>query len=168
MLTLRSIPDTDLDAFFHMLNDPTLAVNTGSIPYPITRAWAQERLDKKRAMEVAGTAQDWGLYDGETLVGNAGWFTAETGGREIGYAIHRDHRGKGYATQAARLVVERIRSDGYRDKIYAGYFKDNPASGRVLEKLGFEFLTETLGEAAARTEPSPSIEMVLQAEVTIS
>lgn len=166
MLRLKSIPDADLDAFFYMLNDPTLAVYTGSIPHPITKEWAQGRLDEKRAKEAEGTVEDWGLYDDEELVGTAGWFTTETGRRAIGYAIHRDHRGKGFATRAARLVIERMRSGGFSGKIYADYFKDNPASGRVLEKLGFEFLIETLGEAAARKGLSPSIEMVLPAEKT--
>lgn len=59
-------------------------------------------------------------------------------GVELGYWIARPYWGLGFATEAARAVVD-FADHGLRlPQIVAGHFADNPASARVLEKLGFE------------------------------
>lgn len=148
-LTLKPVPDEHLHEFFDLLNDQSLAVHTGSIPHPITLEWTEERLAKKRAAEAQGTAMDRGLYLNDTLVGNAGWFK-ENDQLEIAYAIHRDYRGKGLATQAGTLVLELLEDIGFADPVYATYFSDNESSGRVLEKLGFRRIGTVIGTGAAR------------------
>ena len=155
-LTLKPVPDEDLEAFYLLMADPTLSINTGTIPGSITREWAQERLIERRQEEVDGTRADRGLYNGDTLVGIAGWFLNEREEMEIGYAIHKDHRGKGLATKAAGMVVEMIRDSGFAGPIYAQYFKDNAPSGRVLEKLGFIQVRSTEGISAARGGSAPA------------
>lgn len=55
---------------------------------------------------------------------------------EIGYWIARPHWGQGYATEAGRAVIEIARTLGYV-RLYGSHFLDNPASGKVLAKLGF-------------------------------
>jgi RimJ/RimL family protein N-acetyltransferase len=55
---------------------------------------------------------------------------------ELGYWIARTHWGNGYATEAGRAALEIARALG-RTRVLAGHFVDNPASGRVLRKLGF-------------------------------
>ena len=55
---------------------------------------------------------------------------------EFGYWIARSHWGHGYATEAGRAVSEIARSLGHR-RLDAGHYIDNPASGRVLRKIGF-------------------------------
>jgi RimJ/RimL family protein N-acetyltransferase len=55
---------------------------------------------------------------------------------ELDYWIARPCWGLGFATEAGQAVVGMAR-DGLRIKLRSGHFPDNPASGRVLEKLGF-------------------------------
>ena len=55
---------------------------------------------------------------------------------EMGYWIARPFWGQGYATEAGEAVLRIARTLGYRE-VVASHFADNPASGRVLEKLGF-------------------------------
>ena len=62
---------------------------------------------------------------------------------ELGYWIARPHWGQGYASEAGRAVLEIARTLGHR-RVVASHFLDNPASGRVLEKLGFEPTGRTL------------------------
>lgn len=57
-------------------------------------------------------------------------------GPELGYWIAREHWGRGYATEAGYAILEIARMLGHR-RIIASHFLDNPASGRVLRKLGF-------------------------------
>lgn len=72
---------------------------------------------------------------GVGVIGSAGLGDHE-GAPELGYWIAREHWGQGYATEAARAVLRIARTLGHR-RIMAGHFTDNPASGRVLAKLGF-------------------------------
>lgn len=58
------------------------------------------------------------------------------GEAELGYWIARAHWGRGYATEAADAVLAIARALGHR-RLVAGHFTDNPASGKVLRKLGF-------------------------------
>lgn len=58
------------------------------------------------------------------------------GAVDLGYWIAREHWGKGYASEAGRAVLQIARVLGHRE-LSASHFIDNPASGRVLRKLGF-------------------------------
>jgi len=72
---------------------------------------------------------------GAGVIGSAG-LGEHQGEAELGYWIARAHWGRGYATEAARGVLEVARMLGHR-RVVAGHFADNPASGKVLRKLGF-------------------------------
>ena len=72
---------------------------------------------------------------GAPIIGGIG-FRREGDGLELGYWVARDHWGRGYATEAGRAALEVARALGHR-RIDAGHYLDNPASGRVLRKLGF-------------------------------
>lgn len=55
---------------------------------------------------------------------------------EIIYWIGKMYWGNGYATQAARATLEYGFNKLYLHRIYARYLARNPASGRVLKKIG--------------------------------
>ena len=57
---------------------------------------------------------------------------------EIGYWIHPDEWGNGYATDAVRCLCEYAFNELRLNKVYAKVFQTNNASCRVLEKVGFE------------------------------
>lgn len=69
------------------------------------------------------------------IVGSVG-LTQSADGVDLGYWIARDHWGRGFATEAARAVLRLARTLGHR-RIRGFHFEDNPASGRVLRKVGF-------------------------------
>jgi RimJ/RimL family protein N-acetyltransferase len=71
------------------------------------------------------------------LVGTIGIGRRPDGERELGYFIARRFWSRGYATEAGRAMIGFARDSLRLPKLNAGYFLDNPASGRVLEKLGF-------------------------------
>ena len=61
---------------------------------------------------------------------------------ELGYWIGRPYWGLGFATEAGRAVIEIAKAIGHR-KLHASHFTDNPASGKVLRKLGFQSTGKT-------------------------
>jgi len=83
--------------------------------------------------DTLGTAQ-------ETAVGEIGFFVPNRSPAlhcfEIGYSVHPDHRRQGHATQAARLLVNRLFSAHTVHRVQAHCRVDNMASQRVLENAG--------------------------------
>ncbi len=59
------------------------------------------------------------------------------GSAELGYWIMRPYWGLGFATEASRAVVHIAKAIGHKT-LTASHFSDNPASGNVLRKLGFQ------------------------------
>jgi len=57
---------------------------------------------------------------------------------EIGYGISEPNHGKGIATAAVRLLVNRIFTESKLRRLIAYVHEENQASRRVLEKLGFQ------------------------------
>lgn len=56
---------------------------------------------------------------------------------EVGYWVARPYWNRGICTEALRLLIDYcFREKGFRT-LWADYFPDNPASGKVMEKCGF-------------------------------
>ena len=74
---------------------------------------------------------------GAPVIGGCGYGPRDDSDElELGYWIARSHWGRGFATEAARAVCGLARAVGI-GRLGAGHFADNPASGRVLRKVGF-------------------------------
>ncbi|SHM73070.1 GNAT family N-acetyltransferase [Ruminococcus flavefaciens] len=58
------------------------------------------------------------------------------GSGHIGYYIAPKYRGKGYATEGLRLLIEEARKTITEDEIYLRVRKSNPASLKVMQKNG--------------------------------
>ena len=55
----------------------------------------------------------------------------------MGYWIARPFWGRGFASEACTALIDIARTLGL-SRLEASHFIDNPASARVLDKLGFE------------------------------
>jgi RimJ/RimL family protein N-acetyltransferase len=64
------------------------------------------------------------------------WTSREHGLGEIGFVLHPDHHGRGYAAEAARPLLEFGFAEVGLHRIIARLEARNAASARVLEKLG--------------------------------
>lgn len=71
------------------------------------------------------------------LIGGIGLRREAHGDHELGYWLAYDAWGRGYATEAGRAVIDVARHALGLRRIVAHHHVDNPASGRVLHKLGF-------------------------------
>ena len=71
---------------------------------------------------------------------------------EIGYWIRSDHAGRGYATEAAAILVEAAWGIASIERIVIRHALANGASGRVAEKLGFGEIDRVAVEVMAEGE----------------
>lgn len=84
--------------------------------------------------------------DPRIVVGSAGFIAPPDNGTiELGYGIHADHRGAGSATEAATALVRWGRACPSVRRVIAECDESNPASIRVLEKVGMRRLHTRAG-----------------------
>ncbi|WP_343345668.1 GNAT family N-acetyltransferase [Sphingomicrobium sp. XHP0239] len=133
-LLLRPGWAEDAEAVAAAIADKGIVRNLASAPWPYGIDDAREHLARMAAASLpvmlVTTRAD------ARIVGILGFDRMADGSIDMGYWIARSHWGKGYATEAGRAGLEIMRTLGHR-RIEAGHFIDNPASGRVLRKLGF-------------------------------
>lgn len=79
------------------------------------------------------------------------------GGREMScaFAIDPAFWGQGYASEALRGLLAHCFDHLGLKTTTTDHFTDNPASGKVLRKLGFVETGQTMGDSLARPEPGP-------------
>jgi RimJ/RimL family protein N-acetyltransferase len=94
------------------------------------------------------------------LIGGIG-LADRDGDLELGYWIVPSHWGLGFATEAGHAVIAMARDTLRLDRLVSGHFIDNPASGRVLNKLGFVQTGSEMRKSNARDGDVPSITMAL-------
>lgn len=131
-LLLRPFRRDDAPAFARLAGDWAVASMTSDIPHPLTQAQAAAWLRPGRG-EVR-----FAIVLHDQLIGGTGFYRRRSGAAELGFWLGRPWWGAGYATEAARAVLQH----GLRTRRVLGFtsshFVDNPASESVLRKLGFE------------------------------
>lgn len=58
---------------------------------------------------------------------------------EIGYNLGKKYWNKGYVTEAMKKVIAFAQEELHISEIVGRYAKENPASGNVMRKLGFQY-----------------------------
>jgi RimJ/RimL family protein N-acetyltransferase len=127
----------DAPALFQAIADEGVIRNLASAPWPYTQPDAEAFLATERDPHDATALIFRRTDEAPQLVGTIGIGRRPNGERELGYFIARPFWGRGYATEAGHAVLAFARDSLRLPKLHAGHFLDNPASGRVLEKLGF-------------------------------
>jgi RimJ/RimL family protein N-acetyltransferase len=65
----------------------------------------------------------------------------------LGYIFGQEFWGRGLATELLRGLVQQLSMEGYSGEIHAGVANGNPASVKVLQKVGFEFVPNASEES---------------------
>lgn len=141
-LVLRPWRASDLDALVRINDDPDVEANTSSVTLPYTREKAQEALDKfaRMASDGTGITRAWCLRGTDEPLGGVGlMISARDNHAEIGYSTHRDHRKGGLTTEACVAMLDWAFGDLGFHRVFARHFTYNPASERVMDKLGMTF-----------------------------
>lgn len=131
-LFLRPAFPEDWQAIHARVSDEGVVRNLARAPWPYGEADARFFASMKQDPRLPHFLV---TLPGEGVIGSAGLGEID-GEPEIGYWIGRDYWGHGFATEAGRAVVDIARALGHR-RLTAGHFADNPASGKVLRKIGF-------------------------------
>jgi len=148
-LVLRPLALSDAARIALLAGDFDVAAMTGTIPHPYSEQMAQEWIGSALQGEE-GTVFVIEL-DG-SLIGCVGYREDEKGGAELGYWLGKPFWGYGYATEASAAMVAYAFGAGGLDYLTSGHFADNPASARIITKLGFKPQGEISRDCVARDE----------------
>ncbi|MGE5563470.1 MAG: GNAT family N-acetyltransferase [Bacillota bacterium] len=136
-LLLRPGFPEDAPALASAIADEAIVRNLATAPWPFRMRDAEAFLAKPRD-PVLPSFLIFERTDGPPrLVGSCGLGRRPSGAVELGYWVARSHWGRGIATESGRALVDIARALGL-PQLEASHFIDNPASARVLDKLGFE------------------------------
>jgi len=138
-LVLRPFTLDDAPDVARLAGDPLIADTTAKLPHPYENKHAEswigthaEGFEKGTLLNVAITDREDGVLYGTTGLS----IRTEHRRAELGYWVGVPHWGNGYATEASRALVDWAFSDGNLNRVMARHMARNPASGRVMEKLG--------------------------------
>jgi RimJ/RimL family protein N-acetyltransferase len=135
-LVLRAPRLEDAKAVVALASDRRVAENTARIPHPYRMSDALEWITSVTAEEGK---QTFLITLAGAPIGAGGIDLREASTPELGYWIGAPHWGQGYATEAARAVIDHAFTDLGHEALQAGARVSNPASRRVLEKCGFQW-----------------------------
>ena len=160
-LLLRPIWPEDWRGVFAGIADEGVVRNLARAPWPYgeddARRFAQMPVEPLFPRFLVTRASD------AAVVGCVGIDPSEDtpGAIELGYWIARPFWGQGIATEAGEAALKVARALGH-DEARAAHFLDNPASGRVLMKLGFEPTGRIVERhSCGRGEKAPTAEYAL-------
>jgi len=137
-LILDAARESDVPAIADALADFDIAKNLATAPHPYSEKDARDFL--VRAAEGRARGEDYCFAirrkTDDLVLGCCG-LHLKKGTYEIGYWIAKPFWRQGFATEAAARLVEFAFADLKAAEVWAGWYHDNPFSGRVLGKLGF-------------------------------
>jgi RimJ/RimL family protein N-acetyltransferase len=161
-LLLRLPNHGDVDAIVGIVGEWDVARRLARVPHPYSPADARAFLDHVVPAEWVWAVT---LKGSSALVGVVGLTpAADANTAELGYWLSSNHWGQGIATEAARAVV----AFGFEvlgfPSLTSGYFEENPASGRVLKKLGFIETGRMMWPSLAAGVEVPTVRMQMSRE----
>ena len=128
-IKLRNFRQDDFDAFHAIVSDYDVVKMTSSWPHPADPEFTRMRMNTPESQAGAVKVKE---IDGQ-LAGVVGIVK-----NDVGYHIGKEFWGKGIMTRALDMRLAQEFADPEIDIIKSCVWIDNPASARVLEKVGFK------------------------------
>ena len=141
-LILRSFNSSDARVVKELAGNYNVAKTTLNVPHPyeegLAELWIEshpEKWNSKTGAVFAITAKDL-----NQLVGTVSLMDIEGTQAEIGYWIGEPFWGNGYCTEAVNALIQFSLDNLGIKKFIAEHLESNPASGKVLVKVGMHLV----------------------------
>ncbi|MFW5438677.1 GNAT family N-acetyltransferase [Paenibacillus apiarius] len=138
-LFLRLFEESDAENVTKLCNNYNIYKSTLTLPYPYTidcaLSWIEHHIHNfiaDKSYEFAICDRQTGTLYGAIALTNNQRF--ENG--EIAYWLGEEFWGNGYATEASKAILDFAFNVKKYHKVYARHFASNPASGRVIQRIG--------------------------------
>lgn len=140
-LILKEIEEKDRDALFGILCSEK--VNCFYMVPPLDTPEARDKMFTYfRDTSVSESVFLKGIFLQNSLIGFINQVSVENNIIEIGWALDPEYHNQGFMTEAAACAADYLLKQGY-SAVRAGAFEENPASMRVMEKIGMHRIEQT-------------------------
>lgn len=138
-ISIIPVESKHADAIQELASHPKVAETT-NIPQPYPKNGAMSWIVRSLPRRMAGIEHAFVIQcsTDDTVVGVTSLMNVGRYKAELGYWVGVPFWGKGYATQANRLILAFAFEEAGLERLYARPLARNVASCRVLEKLGFD------------------------------
>ena len=137
-LILRPYREADVPELVPLIGTREVAATTLRIAHPYTEQDARAFLELAHDPEKLWLAVTL-RSDGRQIGGIGLRIDQQHQNAELGYWLGVPYWGQGYASEASREMLRYGFEDLNLHRIHASHFKHNPASGRILKKLGMRY-----------------------------
>jgi [ribosomal protein S5]-alanine N-acetyltransferase len=141
-LILRPFVLADAPDVQRLAGEREVASTTRNIPHPYEDGMAEDWIRTHQAQFEQGTLVNFAivLRTEHVLIGGIGMrINPHDTNAELGYWIGKPYWNRGYCTEAAQAVVRYGFEVLGLHRLHASYLTRNPASGRVMQKLGMTY-----------------------------
>jgi ribosomal-protein-alanine N-acetyltransferase len=142
-LILRSFILEDAPEVQKLAGNKEIASTTLHIPHPYENGMAEEWISKHQEEYEKGEQITFAIVhrDEKYLIGAIGLsgFSEEHETAEVGYWIGKPYWNQGFCTEATAAVLKYAFNELKLNRVHARHFKRNPASGRVMQKVGMKY-----------------------------
>ncbi len=140
-LTLRPFQVDDAAAVQRLAGEREIADTTLNIPHPYEDGMAEAWIETHEPAYEDGAGATFAIVrkDDTTLVGAIGLRLEQRFNKaELGYWVGKPYWNSGYCTEASEAILRYGFEVLGLNRIQAGHLARNPASGRVMQKLGMQ------------------------------
>jgi [ribosomal protein S5]-alanine N-acetyltransferase len=141
-LVLRPFTLADAPEVQRLAGDREIAAMTLTIPHPyeVSAAEAWINTHPRLFADKAGVNFAITLRGMGTLIGAIGLgIDSANHNAELGYWLGKPYWNHGYCTEAAQSMLHYGFVELNLHRIYSAHFAGNPASGRVMQKIGMQY-----------------------------
>ena len=141
-LILRPFVAADAPEVQRLAGDARVAETTLNIPHPYPDGLAESWIAAHASRWDEGVLATFAVVERSTneLVGACGLVIEPRHAKaELGYWIAVSHWSRGFATEAGRAIIDFAFDVLKLNRVQARHYPRNPASGRVMQKLGMTF-----------------------------
>lgn len=137
LVRLEPLTAAVLEDYLVVLADPDVRRLTGShatFDRSTVAAWLATRPDHHDRADWAVVRTDDGAFLGEAVLND---LDVDNGSVNFRILLGSPHLGRGYGTEATRLVVDYALGPAGMHRVSLGVYVSNPRARRVYEKCGF-------------------------------
>lgn len=137
-LILRPARESDAGRFAEILSNWKVIRMMRLVPHPYTEDLAREWIATHAPEREASTAHRFAIERAGRLIGTCDVDEIADGTGDLGYWLEEPAWGQGIASEAALAIMTFAFDRLALNRLTSGHAADNPASGKVLTKLGFK------------------------------
>jgi RimJ/RimL family protein N-acetyltransferase len=152
-LTLRRLTAADAPRMHEIQSNWNVTRMLRMATFPPALDGMRQWLAAHEGEWLAGTAHRFAVVADGQVIGCADVDGIADGRGELGYWFDEASWGRGLASEAATAVLDFALDTVRLNRVVSGHAADNPASGRILRRLGFRWVGDaTVWSRSRQTE----------------